>query len=185
MLDTRFLPLRSNSVALRAMLPNDASAYASGTADVSVREFAHLPEPEYTEESVTELIEGTIREGLHRGDLAVLTIADPTTDAFAGSLVLFGVEGDSVEVGFWVHPNHRGKGLAGAALALAVEFAGRSGFTRIHARTVPANRASQRALEQANFTQGEATHDIAPSGQEVVLVPYLRVIQPAQVTSRQ
>ena len=58
MLDVRFLPLRNEGAVLRAMRPCDASAYAAGAADPVVREFAHLPEPEYTEASVIALIDG-------------------------------------------------------------------------------------------------------------------------------
>lgn len=94
MLDSKPLPLRTGQAILRAMRPEDAAAYAAGTDDPMVRQFAHLPEPKYTEESVRTLIQGTIQEGLDRGDLAMLTIADPTNDDFAGSLVLFDVEGD-------------------------------------------------------------------------------------------
>jgi len=114
-----------------------------------------------------------IREGLERGDLAVLTIADLTTDAFAGSLVLFGAEQGSAELGFWVHPGRRGKGLARDAVALAIKFAKRSGFVRLTARTLPENQASQRVLEQAGFISGDVMRDVAPSGQEVALIPYL------------
>jgi len=178
MLDIGLLPLRSDHAVLRTMRSADASAYASGASDPAVRQHAHLPEPEYTEASVVALIEGAIREGLERGDLAVLTIADPATDAFTGSLVLFGASEGSVEAGFWLHPNHRGKGLAAGALALAVELARRSGFTRLVARTVPENKASQRVLERAGFIQGEATRDVAPSGQEVVLMHYLLDLKP-------
>src|SRR5690625_3911829 len=161
MLESRCLPLSNDRAVLRAMRPEDASAYASGTADPLVRRYAHLPEAEYTEAFVTELIGGTIREGLARGDLAVLTVADPSTDAFAGSLVLFGVDQGSAEVGFWMHPDHRGKGLAGAALALGIEFARRSGFLRLTARTLPNNHASQRVLEQAGFIKGASIRDVA------------------------
>lgn len=176
MLDARLLPLRSDRAVLRAMYPTDAGAYAAGTADPSVREFAHLPEPEYTEASVTALIEGAIGAGLQRGDLAVLTIADPDTDEFAGSLVLFGIEADAVEVGFWVHPDHRGRGLAGAALSLATTFGRRSGFTRLTARTGPENVASQRVLEHAGFARGARVRDVAPSGEAVLLLHYAREI---------
>ncbi|HIY67329.1 MAG TPA: GNAT N-acetyltransferase [Candidatus Agrococcus pullicola] len=178
MLDARLLPLRSDRAVLRSMRPSDASAYASGAADPTVRRYAHLPEPEYTEASVIALIKGAIGEGLERGDLAVLTIADPATDAFSGSLVLFGASKGSVEVGFWVHPDHRGKGVAVGALAVAVEFARRSGFTRLTARTVPENQASQRVLERTGFVQGETTRDVAPSGQEVALMHYLLDLEP-------
>jgi RimJ/RimL family protein N-acetyltransferase len=178
MLDSRLLPLRNDRALLRSMRVDDAGAYAAGTEDETVRKFAHLPEPEYTPRSVTALIDGPIRDGLERGDLAVLTIADLATDAFAGSLVLFGVTDSSAEVGFWVHPDHRGKGLSGSALALAVELARRSGLTGLTARTVPENRASQRVLEYAGFTPGSQVQETAPSGEEVRLLRYTRVIEP-------
>lgn len=160
------------------MRPEDANGYASGAADPAVREYAHLPEPGYTEASVITLIQGEIHEGLERGDLAVLTIADPGTDAFAGSLVLFGASAGSVEVGFWVHPDHRGRGVASEALALAVEFARRSGFTRLTARSVPGNQASQLVLDRSGFVHDMPANGTAPSGRTVALVHHHREIGP-------
>lgn len=176
MLDADLLPVRHDHAVLRTMRLSDASAYAEGAEDAAVREYGHLPEPEYTEDSVVALVEGPIRDGLRRGDLAVLAIADPATDDFAGSLVLFGAAGDSVEVGFWIHPDHRGKGLAAAALRLAVEFVRRSGFTRLAARTVPENLAAQRSLEHSGFIGGQQARGAAPSGADVVLQHYVRII---------
>lgn len=170
------LPLEHERVRLRAMRREDAGAYAAGAADPAVRAYAHLPEPEYTEASASALIDGAIREGLARGDLAVLAIADPGTDAFAGSLVLFGAEGDAIEVGFWVHPDHRGMRLAEAALALAEEFARRSGFAELAARTVPGNAASRRVLERSGFRPSGRGADLAPSGDEVELLHYRRTL---------
>ncbi|MBU8579428.1 GNAT family N-acetyltransferase [Brevibacterium luteolum] len=184
MLDTALLPLRSERAVLRAMHTGDARAYAEGTVDASVREYAHLPEPEYTEASVAALIDGAISEGLERGDLAVLAIGDPSTGEFAGSLVLFDVTDDSVEVGFWVHPKHRGKGLAGAALSLAVILIQRSELTRLTARTVPENLASQRVLERAGFSRGDEVTDVAPSGEAVALLHYSRELVSADSTAR-
>jgi RimJ/RimL family protein N-acetyltransferase len=176
MLDATHLPLRSPGAVLRALRPSDARAYAVGAADPATREFAHLPEPEYTEESVLALIDGAISEGWSRGDLAVLAIADPVTDAFAGSLVLFGADQAAAEVGFWVHPDHRGRHLAAAALALAAQFASRCGLTVLTARTVPENRASARVLDQAGYSRGDTLRDVAPSGQEILLHPYHRTL---------
>lgn len=156
------------------MHTGDARAYAEGTVDAAVRGYAHLPEPEYTEASVTALINGAISEGLERGDLAVLAIGDPSTGEFAGSLVLFDVTDESAEIGFWVHPEHRGKKLAGAALSLAVALTQRSGLTRLTARTVPENLAPQRVLEQAGFSRGAEVKDVAPSGEAVALLHYSR-----------
>ena len=111
---------------------------------------------------------GSIRDGLERGDLAVLAIADPMTDKFAGSLVLFDVKDHSAEVGFWMHPDWRGRGITAAALSLAVEFTRRSGLTTLSARTVPENAASRRVLARAGFLEAGTRRDIAPSGQEGV-----------------
>lgn len=179
MLDVGYLPLRNDRAVLRAMNHRDAAPYAVGAADPQVREFAHMPEPEYTEASVSALIDGAIREGLTRGDLAVLTIADPETDEFVGSLVLFNVVAGSVEVGFWVHPDRRGQGSARAALSLASALVQRSGLTRLTARTVPQNSAAQRVLECAGFARGSQTNDIAPSGEAVILLQYSREIRPS------
>lgn len=176
MLDATVLPLGDTGAVLRPLRTDDAAAYAEGAGDVSVRQYGHLPEPEYTEASVRVLIDGEIREGLDRGDLAVLAIGDPVTDDFAGSLVLFGVADGSAEVGFWVHPSHRGKGMAGAAVRLAEVFARRSGLSRLTARTVPGNLTSRQVLEAAGFRRGAEVVDVAPSGAAVVLVPYLREI---------
>ena len=184
MLNAALLPLRNEHAVLRAMHTGDARAYAEGTFDASVREYAHLPEPEYTEASVTALINGAICEGLGRGDLAVLAIGAPSTGEFAGSLVLFDVTDESVEVGFWVHPEHRGKGLAGAALSLTVTLAQRSGLTRLTARTMPENLASQRVLEQAGFSRGDEVKDVAPSGESVALLHYSREFVSADSTAR-
>lgn len=179
MLNRSLLPLRNGHVVLREMQPGDAKPYAVGTRDPIVRRYAHLPEPEYTEDSVRTLIDGPIREGLERGDLAVLTIAQPGSEVFAGSLVLFGVDERSVEVGFWVHHDHRGKGLAGGALALAAELAALSGFASLVARTVPGNSASQRVLEGSGFVYERTTQDVAPSGRSLELKQFvLRVTPP-------
>lgn len=174
MLDAFLLPLELGAVRLRPLAPADATAYAEGTTDPAVRTYAHLPEPTYTPESVAELSEGEVREGLERGDLAVLTIAARDTDEFAGSLVIFDVQGDTAEVGFWLHPGARGSGLAGTALTLAARFAAASGLATLTARTVPDNVASQRSLAGAGFVQSGRETGLAPSGHEVDLLHYRR-----------
>ncbi|HIT75381.1 MAG TPA: GNAT family N-acetyltransferase, partial [Candidatus Avipropionibacterium avicola] len=153
MLSTEHLPLENARARLRPMRLDDAADYAEGTEDELVRTFAHLPEPHYTTASVTAMIEGAVRDGLDRGDLAVLTIADPRDDRFAGSLVLFdvtsGSEGAMAEIGFWLHPRARGAGRAVAAVDLAARFARRCGLTRLTARTVTDNAASRHTLLRA------------------------------------
>lgn len=178
MLNTSALPLSDGRVRLRAMTHADAAAYAEGTEDPAVRAFAHLPAPEYTRDSVVRMIDGVIAEGLARGDLAILTIADAATDRFAGSLVLFDVSGDAAEVGFWLRPGARGTGLAGAALELAGRCAEHSSLRTLTARTAADNVASQHVLEQAGFHRTRRARGTAPSGARIDLLHYTRMLPP-------
>lgn len=180
MLEHAILPLIGNNATIRPMRHSDAAAYAAGTADAAVRRWGHLPEPEYSPESVAALIDGPIRDGSERGTLAVLTIADPATDAFAGSLVLFDVTEKSAELGFWLLPEHRGTGRGRAAIALAIEFARRSGLGRLTAQTALDNAASQHTLTRAGFIATGAAKDFTPAGQEIELQSFELSIPPAQ-----
>lgn len=177
MLDQTLLPLTTARVCLRPLRHDDAVAYAEGTDDSLVREFAHLPAAQYTPESVRMMIEELTDPALERGDLAVLTIADPVADTFSGSLVLFDVTAHSAEVGFWIHPASRGTGLGAAALELAAELAGRSGLTLLTARTLPENTASRSVLAHAAFTAGNRTTSTAPSGRQAELITYSRSLE--------
>lgn len=174
MLDADLLPLAADRARLRPMRAEDAAAYAVGTADPAVRAHAHLPEPHYTPESVRAMITESVEPGLARGDLAVLTVADAGTDAFAGSLVLFDVTEDEAEMGFWMHPAHRGRGLARHALGLAAELATVSGLRRLRARTAPENTASRALLARAGFAEDGRGAGTAPSGETVELVSLVR-----------
>lgn len=174
MLDASHLPLQDDTVRLRPLSRADAPAYAEGTTDPEVRARAHLPEPRYTPESVVAMAEGVVVEGLQRGDLAVLTIADAATDEFAGSLVIFDVTQDEAEVGFWLHPRSRGRGLTGSALRLAARFAAASGLRSLTARTVPDNTASRAVLDRAAFEETGRARGTTPSGQQAEMIHYRR-----------
>ncbi|WP_145942794.1 GNAT family N-acetyltransferase [Corynebacterium glyciniphilum] len=172
MLDSSLLPLEGTGTRLRPLADKDAQAFAEGTQDVAVRQYGHLPEPTYTSESVTAMVRDEVVPGLARGNLAVLTIADVSTDDFCGSLVLFDATDDRAEVGFWLHPAHRGTGRTAEALDLAVSFVRRSGLSQLTARTVPANTASRHILTRAGFTLVGRSADRAPSGHTTTLLHY-------------
>lgn len=174
MIDSTLLPITDHTRSLRPLLARDAPAYVEGTEDVLVRRYAHLPEPTYTINSVTALAGTTVPEGLHRGDLAVLSIVGAADDAFIGSLVIFDITHDSAEVGFWLHPAARGHGHAAASLELAATLAARSGLATLTARTAIDNPASQQNLLRAGFTSTGAATGRTPSGEEIELRHYER-----------
>nr|WP_328825511.1 GNAT family N-acetyltransferase [Tomitella gaofuii] len=138
------------------------------------RQRAESASVQQTDRLAGDDLDGDIRVGFDRGDLAVLAIARPDTDEFAGSLVLFDISGDRGEVGFRVHPDHRGGGTGSAALDLSTQFARRSGLARLTARTATDNAASRRVLTRAGFAETGRVMGTAPSGHALALIHYER-----------
>lgn len=178
MLDATTLPITLENTRLRPLYELDADAYAAGTRDEAVRRFGHLPEPDYTPESVRRMIREEVAAGLSSGTLAVLALADAETDRFVGSLVLFDVSSEAAEVGFWIHPDARGDGHARRGLELASRFAHSSGLRILTARTLPENKASQRCLTTAGFREIERRVGTTPAGQQEELFHYRRDLVP-------
>lgn len=179
MLDATNLPITFENTCLRPLSELDADAYAAGTKDGAVRRFAHLPEPDYTPESVRRMIREEVATGLSSGTLAVLALADAETDQFVGSMVLFDVSSEAAEVGFWIHPGVRGGGHAGRGLELASRFARTSGLRTLTARTLPENKASQHCLTTAGFRETGRGLGATPAGQREELFHYQRDLIPA------
>lgn len=172
MLDSALLPYADDRTALRPLCDADVAAYVAGTEDPEVRRFAHLPEPVYTPELVREIVANVAPSALERGDLALLAIAEVVSGRFAGSLVIFDVSEAGAEVGFWLHPQYRGGGHAGRALAHAAEFARESGMRELRARTELGNASSQRVLERAGFSETGRSAGAAPSGRAIEAIHY-------------
>lgn len=69
-------------------------------------------------------------------------------------------DGDgTAEIGYNVAPSHHGRGVATDAVRLLIHLARSSGATRLVAGTDPENVASQRVLENAEFSRTERTAD--------------------------
>ena len=178
MLQSAALPISSGNTRLRRMTISDAEAYAAGTTDATVRRFGHLPQPDYTPQTVRNLIREVVDPGLTDGTLAVLTLADAESDEFVGSFVMFDVTTESAEVGFWLAPDKRGEGHASRGLDLAASFAQESGLHSLTARTVTANDASQHCLINAGFIETTRETGTTPAGVREELVHYFRKLYP-------
>ena len=145
--------------------------------DTAVRQYGHLPLREYTPQTVRDQIDGVIADGLADGSLAVLAIADASSNQFLGSIVLFDIHDGRAEVGFWLTPQARGRGAARNALRAVVDLAARSGLTRLDARTHPANEGSQRVLHGAGFVHTRGPEEqVAPSGELVPVLTFERAL---------
>ena len=108
------------------------------------------------------------RQNMDTGGDVHWCIADLTTDEMLGNVQIFGMgpaEGRfQGEVGYWLRPGARGRGVIGEALppvlahALTPSDEGGLGLTRLHAGTNSDNYASQQILRAAGFTQWGADH---------------------------
>lgn len=88
-------------------------------------------------------------------------VADPDTDRALGGISFFEFEGDdgdlTAQVGYWSHPDARGRGVMAAALRAACTLAytppgeGGLGIRRIYLLTSVRNTASRALAERAGF----------------------------------
>jgi len=154
-------PITGASVVLRAAVDADIPRVVEGLGDSlllrygqSIRDHAPHDERTVRARDLDHLEESA------QGSSLAWSIADPTTDAFIGSVTLFGIHpAREAEVGYWVHPDARGRGVATEACRLAVRHAfipaedGGMGLHRLRAYAAEENLASLRILERSGFTR--------------------------------
>ncbi|MFL6079063.1 MAG: GNAT family N-acetyltransferase, partial [Ornithinibacter sp.] len=119
------------------------------------------------------------REQMSRGTVLSWCVADATTDAALGEVLVFVTEGtlddDTAELGYQVVPSARGRGVAssGARALVGHAFTPRSagglGMRRLVAQTAEDNAASNRVLDGVGFTiwGRETAADVLPDGRAV------------------
>jgi RimJ/RimL family protein N-acetyltransferase len=113
-----------------------------------------LPSP-YTENDAREYIAQT-RQGWVDGGTTNFAITDAATAAPVGSLGVRWTEPehDVVEVGYWMAPEARGRGLCTRAVRLASRWLiVDHGLARVQLRADEQNIASRKVAENAGFTQ--------------------------------
>lgn len=153
--------IAGGAVVLRASVEADLPRITEAANDPGLQRYSqsmreHAPHDE-----------GTIRarqldqlEECAAGSSLTWTVADAATDAFLGSVVIYGIHpGREAEIGYWTHPEARGRGVATRACRLAVRHAfvdaedGGLGLHRLKAYAAEDNLASLRILERAGFTR--------------------------------
>jgi len=145
-------PIEGDGVRLRGYHPEDRDAVQISFSDPLTQRFmAGLPEP-YTAQRaewwINEGAPGTFADGG-----AAYAIADPQTDAVLGGIGLDNVLPGraQAEIGYWVVPAERGRGIATRAVRVLSEHAFRTGTARLELITHWENAASQRVALAAGF----------------------------------
>jgi RimJ/RimL family protein N-acetyltransferase len=90
---------------------------------------------------------------LAAGEALTLAATDRASGAFLGTTMLFGFEPSGrAEVGFWLGPGARGRGLGAATIALTLRWGfDELGLTLIEGLTARANAACRAAMERAGM----------------------------------
>lgn len=101
-------------------------------------------------------------------------VADPRSDEALGNVALFEFDGPddagTAQVGYWAHPEARGRGVMSAAVALAADWSMRGtadgglGLRRLFLLTAASNTASRRVAERAGFVHVGTERSAAPVG---------------------
>jgi RimJ/RimL family protein N-acetyltransferase len=145
-------------LVLRPHRPDDGPRIVEACSDPRSREWLRLPSP-YTAESAVAFMESRA-EAMANGTAVHWALADPTSDELLGVINLFDIEHElDAEVGYWTHPEARGKGLMTEACRLAVRHGfvpvedGGLGLKRITAYSAVGNLASRHVIEAVGFRQ--------------------------------
>ncbi len=91
--------------------------------------------------------------GWAAGDVMTFAVCDSTNGTPLASICLNREEGDRFEVGFWAHPDARGRGVMTDAVRTVCRWAfAELGAARIEWLAEVGNHASRRVAEKAGFT---------------------------------
>jgi ribosomal-protein-alanine N-acetyltransferase len=147
--------LGDDQVVLRPLDAGDAVPYAAAfRRDPALGRFLGR-ETDPDEDEVTTMIAGTPQRA-QDGRLVELAMADPATDAFWGSVLLHSFNWTSrrCEIGFWVAPDHRRRGVAARAIGPTLAWAfGDLDLLRVEMTTTPENPAVPELARRLGLTQ--------------------------------
>jgi RimJ/RimL family protein N-acetyltransferase len=148
-------PLTDGVVSLRPWgEPGDIAAITAACNDRAIAEFLdQIPSP-YTEDDARAYVEGS-RLGWQQGgptNFAIIESGMPVGSI--GVRWLDGLDAGSAEVGYWMAPDARGRGLCSRALRLVSRWVlEEAGAPRLQLRADEENVASNKVAQNAGFTR--------------------------------
>ena len=147
-------PLSDGVISLRPWGENgDVEAITAACNDRAIAEFLDIIPSPYTEDDAREYIDRT-RQGWLEGTTSNFAVV--LGGAAVGSIGVQWADPEQgvAEVGYWVAPEARGKGICTRALRLVSRWVlGQDGMERLQLRADEQNPASRKVAENAGFTQ--------------------------------
>ncbi len=159
--------IRTGDVVLRVPSVDDVDAILPAFTDPETREAGNLPafDREALADSIREL--PSLAES---GRLLPLAAVDAETGQVVGGGMLHHLDAERriVEIGYWVFPPARGRGLGTRIARSLAEHAFSLGVERVAAYVNVGNTASERVLERAGFTREGVVRSMpVPDGRRI------------------
>ncbi len=157
--------LGAGSVGLRPWRLDDAPLMAAACADPEIALFCMMPAG-YTVALARDFIADASRAWSRDGwlHLALTVAGDDRPVGAVGALAAERRPG-TVELGYWVMPGHRGRGLGSAGVSLLTDWAfGTAGLRRLVIGTMVANTASRRIARALGYRPEALLRSYRPFG---------------------
>ena len=149
------IEMQGTGVRMRAFRSSDADRIVEACSDPGTAYWlVSMPRP-YERHNALAYVQ-SVGELAARGAGVAWCIADPRDDRCLGSISLDGLNGYAKrgEIGYWAHPDARGRGVVTEAVRLVTRHARSSGLARsIMIRCARGNKASRRVAERAGYTK--------------------------------
>lgn len=146
------------NVMLRALRAEDAPSIVSGCSDPRSQHFLpFLPDPYTVEEALDYLVRNAEHASLGSG--VSWAMADATTGRHLGNVGLPRMTRQEAEIGYWAHPEARGRGVTTEAVGLLIRHAfldaadGGLGLARVFLKAAETNPASQHVARVNGMTE--------------------------------
>jgi RimJ/RimL family protein N-acetyltransferase len=155
--------IEGRGVRLRPYRRSDADDLVAGLNDELTRRFTPgIPNP-YTRADAGWWIDQGAPRAFKTGG-AAYAIADPTTDRLVGGIGLSNPRPDKAlaEIGYWVAPQARGRGVATEAVSALAAWAAEQEIHRLDLYTALENVASQRVAIAAGFRREAVLRGVMP-----------------------
>jgi peptidyl-dipeptidase Dcp len=152
--------LTDGVVRLRVPTASDVDRITALCQDPAVQEWTLVPSP-YVRADAEGYVADVVAPGWADGSQLNWAVRDAGTDLLVGMVGLARRSDGSAEIGYWLDPAARGRGIMSRAVALVVATGfDRLGLARIRWRAYVGNEASRRLAERAGFrVTGEQTGD--------------------------
>lgn len=156
--------LESDRLRLRPFTSTDVPRNIEACTDTDTRHWvADLPSP-YTPAAARQYFADCTWLAA-TGTKATWCVADRETDALLGNVAVMDLRDAAGEIGYWMHPDARGRGLATEAVGLVVDHAWSDlGRDRLSLYAAAGNAASNAVAVANGFTLFGTQHRAEPLG---------------------